>query len=99
MRFLRATRRGHAWLYDPANVEGAVAALVERSGSEEGLARQSYQVLVQERRLITPDATISHEGVTNVIALMVEQGRLPAPAPPADKYLAPRYIERAAAAP
>lgn len=96
--FLRATRRGHDWLYDPANADRAVAILVERTRTEEPLARQTYDLLVREKRLIAPGAVRTTAGVANVLALMAEQGRLTPPLPPADKYLAPQFLARAAGA-
>ncbi|HZU05644.1 MAG TPA: ABC transporter substrate-binding protein [Chloroflexota bacterium] len=99
VRFLHATRRGHQWLYEPANAAAAIAILRERTRSEEALARQTYQTLIEEKRLLTPDGAITTAGVANVIALMAEMGRLTPPLPAPEKFLALHYLEQATATP
>src|SRR5690606_13446135 len=68
--FIRAYRSGVSFLYDPKNRETAEALLVANVRSmNPQLARQSLQVLLDDRTGFFKDAAIDEKGVQTVLAL------------------------------
>jgi ABC-type nitrate/sulfonate/bicarbonate transport system substrate-binding protein len=92
---LRALRDGVRWLYDPANKEEAIAILAREIVVAEPLARQTYEMLVEQIKLWSPDLDLPASTVQKSIDFLAQIGELTAPLPSPDKYLDRRYIEEA----
>ncbi len=90
---LRALRDSVRWLYDRANKDEAIALLAQEVEVAEPLARQTYDLLVEQLKLWNADLNITPAVVQKSLDFLTEIGDLPAPAPPAERYLDRRYIE------
>ncbi len=90
---LRAVREGVRWLYDAANREEAVAILAREINVSEAIARQTYELLVEQLRLWSPDLELPPETVQKSITFMAEIGELTPPLPPPSRYMDRRFLE------
>jgi len=67
--YIRGYREGLAWLFEPKNKDEAIAIFRRNLPQfSEGLANQSYSVLVNPRGF-APDGALSIQGVRRVLAL------------------------------
>jgi ABC-type nitrate/sulfonate/bicarbonate transport system substrate-binding protein len=96
VRFLRAFRRSVDWLYDPANRDEAIAALVERTKVQDSHARRTYDLAVTQERIFAEHGRISLDGLQTMLEFLVETGDLTPPLPNAAKYVDTTYWEQAA---
>lgn len=90
---LRAVREGVRWLYNPANKEEAIAILAREINVAEPLARQTYEMLVEQLKLWSPDLDLPPSQVQKSLDFMAEVGELTPPLPPPGRYLDRRYLE------
>ena len=91
---LRAIRDGTRWLYDPANKTEAIALLADQIQVSEDLARQTYEMLVEQQKLWNPDLTLTATLVQKSIDFLGSIGDLTPPLPTPAKYLDPQYQQR-----
>ncbi len=98
LRFLRAHIRSIQWLYDPANRAEAVAILEQATKTERRFAERTYELQVEKVKMWTPNAEINNAAIEGTIKVLLDEGELSAPAPPASKYVDTRYWEKAIAA-
>ena len=93
--YIRGYREGLSWLFDPANKEEAISILRKNLPQlSEGLAAQSYGVLVNPRGFAS-DGALSIEGVRRVLALRSEYGEPKKALTDPMVYYDPRYYEAA----
>lgn len=92
LRFLKCLKTAWHWLADPSNRERAVAILSRSTNTPEKQAQATYDLYLQPPE--PPSLAPSEEGVTTVLELLAENGRLARPIPPARKYIDERYFER-----
>jgi ABC-type nitrate/sulfonate/bicarbonate transport system substrate-binding protein len=95
MRFVRAWSRASVWLAAPANRTRAVEILARRTNIDAPLAARIYESYVEQKRVFTPDGSVSLPALKGVIDLMVEVGDLSAPAPDPSRFVDTRYYEAA----
>ncbi|MEK7210855.1 MAG: ABC transporter substrate-binding protein [Candidatus Binatota bacterium] len=92
LSFLKAVSRSWQWLSDQSNRERAIPTLTQWTGTTEKQAQSTYDLYLQPPE--PPSLAPTEEGVTTVLELLSEGGRLPRPLPPARKYIDGRYFER-----
>jgi ABC-type nitrate/sulfonate/bicarbonate transport system substrate-binding protein len=93
--YIGGYRGGLKWLFDPENKEEAIAILRQNLPQlSEGLARQSYDVLVNPMGFAS-DGALSIEGVRRVLALRSEYGEPKKTLTDPMLYYDPRYYEAA----
>jgi len=93
--YIRGYREGLAWLFDPKNKQEAIAILRKNLPQlSEGLADQSYSVLVSPRGFAA-DGALDIEGVRQVLALRSEYGEPKKALTEPMRYYDPKYYEAA----
>ena len=92
---LRAVRDATRWLYDAANKNEAIALLAEEIEVPEPLARQTYEMLVEQVKPWSADLSLTPALVQKSVDFLGEIGDLTPPLPSTDKYLDRRYVEAA----
>ncbi|HMA72613.1 MAG TPA: ABC transporter substrate-binding protein [Xanthobacteraceae bacterium] len=93
--YIRGYREGLAWLFEPQNKDEAIAIFRRNLPQlSEGLANQSYSVLVNPRGF-APDGALSIEGVRRVLVLRSEYGEPKKMLTDPMLYYDPRYYEAA----
>ena len=93
--YIRGYREGLAWLFEPKNKDEAIAIFRRNLPQfSEGLANQSYSVLVYPRGF-APDGALSIQGVRRVLALRSEYGEPKKMLTDPMLYYDPRYYEAA----
>ena len=97
VNFLRALKNAWDWLADPANRSKAVEILSRATESAPAQAQQTYDLYLNPPS--PPSLAPTETGVTAVLELLAESGRLPPPLPDARGYIDRRYFERLEAAP
>jgi ABC-type nitrate/sulfonate/bicarbonate transport system substrate-binding protein len=91
--YIRGYREGLAWLFEPKNKDEAIAIFRRNLPQfSEGLANQSYDVLVNPRGF-APDGALSIEGARRVLALRSEYGEPNKMLTDPMLYYDPRYYE------
>lgn len=90
--FLKCLKKAWQWLSDPLNRERAVAILARSTKTPEKQAEATYDLYLQPPE--PPSLAPTEEGVTAVLELLAEGGRLPRPLPPARKFIDGRYFEK-----
>jgi ABC-type nitrate/sulfonate/bicarbonate transport system substrate-binding protein len=96
-RFLAATLRGAREMCDPAQKDAMIRILAERTQLSEEDARQTYDLLIEQRHSLKCDLGLTPEEVQKVIDYIVEMGDLPAPGPDPRRFVDTSYLEQAAA--
>lgn len=91
LRFLKCLKSAWRWLADASNRERAVAILSRSTDTPVTQARATYDLYLQPPE--PPSLAPTEEGVTTVLELLAESGRLPRPLPPARKFIDGRYFE------
>lgn len=98
--FLKAYRKGVAFVLDPANRGVCEALLVANiRDMTPALARQSYDILVAPKGGLARDAAIDPEGVRTVLALRAKYAVPAKPLGEPSKYVDLTYYDKASAAP
>ena len=92
LSFLKAVSRSWQWLADHRNRERAIPTLTQWTGTTEKPAEATYDLYLQPPE--PPSLAPTEEGVTTVLELLAESGRIPRPTPPARKFIDLRYFER-----
>jgi ABC-type nitrate/sulfonate/bicarbonate transport system substrate-binding protein len=91
---LRVFRDATRWLYDPTNRAEAISILAHEIDVSEDLAGQTYDMLVVQQKLWSPDVTLTPALVQKSIDFLGSIGDLTPPLPSPDKYLDPQYVQR-----
>jgi ABC-type nitrate/sulfonate/bicarbonate transport system substrate-binding protein len=97
IRYLRGLIRSARWLNDPANKDAAIRILMEETKAEERYARLTYELYIEELKVMPREAEVDPRGIETVLALMVEDGDLPSPHPPVSRYVDTSFWEKARA--
>lgn len=92
LRFLKCLKNAWQWLCEPANRDSAAAILSRSTDTPMKQARATYDLYLQPP--VPPSLAPSEEGVTTVLELLAESGRIPRPLPPARKFIDGRYFEK-----
>jgi ABC-type nitrate/sulfonate/bicarbonate transport system substrate-binding protein len=90
---LRAVRAGVRWLYDAANKAEAIALLAREINVAESIARQTYELLVEQLKPWSPALDLPPATVQKSIDFMAEIGELTPPLPPPSRYIDRRFLE------
>jgi len=96
LAFVRAYLEALDWTLDRANREAASDYLVQEFGLDPGIARRTYDELVDPAGGLFPGAAVDLPGLQVVLDMRADAGLLPSPPPPASKYCDLRYLELAA---
>jgi ABC-type nitrate/sulfonate/bicarbonate transport system substrate-binding protein len=91
VNFLRALKNAWNWLTDPANRSRAVEILSRATETPPAQARQTYDLYLNPPS--PPSLEPMEKGVTAVLELLVESGRLALPLPAAERYIDSRYFK------
>jgi ABC-type nitrate/sulfonate/bicarbonate transport system substrate-binding protein len=97
VRYLRANTRALQWLYDPANRAEALAILEKYTKTEPEYAARSYDLLIDRLQMFARNGELDPAAFEGTMKVLVDEGDLPAPAPPVSKYLDMHYWEKAIA--
>jgi ABC-type nitrate/sulfonate/bicarbonate transport system substrate-binding protein len=97
VRYLRGLIRSARWLNDPANKDAAIRILIEETKAEERYARLTYELYIEEQKVMPPEVQVDPRGIETVLDLMVEDGDLPSPHPPVSRYVDTSFWEKARA--
>ena len=78
---------------DPANREEVVKMVMDTTGSNEGIARQTLSLYFDPDRGVVPkQAEIDMKGFDQVIRVMADAGELKSPLPSADRFVDLQYL-------
>jgi ABC-type nitrate/sulfonate/bicarbonate transport system substrate-binding protein len=91
--FLAALRVSAQWLYDPANREEAIQRLTNELGVDEAIIRGDYTFLVEQNQVFSRDGSFDRQGVEGYVTLFANEGLIPWPPPPLDRYIDTSYWE------
>jgi ABC-type nitrate/sulfonate/bicarbonate transport system substrate-binding protein len=91
VNFLRALKNAWNWLADPANRPKAVEILGRATETPPAQARQTYDLYLNPPS--PPSLEPMEKGVTAVLELLTEIGRLALPLPAAERYIDSRYFK------
>ena len=89
-------RAADRWLTDTRNADAAAAVLVKHTNTREEYARRSYDLYYREAKSMPEGAEVSDGGMTNLLQIMAEQGRLEAPLPSVERFVDLGYRRAAA---
>ena len=95
VRYLRGLIRSTRWLNDPVNKDAAIRILMEETKAEERYARLTYELYIEDLKVMPREAEVDPRGVDTVLDLMVAGGELPATHPPASRYIDTSFWEKA----
>ena len=96
MRFARAYGAAYRFMADPANRDEVVNIMTQTTGTDAAMAREVLKFYYEPDRGIMPkQAEISMPGMAMVIELLGKSGALPAPLPPADRFVDLQYLRGA----
>lgn len=90
--YLRAVARGTEYFYDRKNRDAAVALLVSFAKVDPSVAQRTYDYYTTDIKPFAKNAALPDEYVNSVANYLVAAGDLPAPAPPASKFVDRRYL-------
>jgi NitT/TauT family transport system substrate-binding protein len=90
-RYLRGLIRSTRWLTEPNNKAAAIQILAEEIRTDAPYAQLTYELYVEQLRVIPHEAEINPRGIERVLELLVEDGDLPSPAPPVSRYIDPSF--------
>jgi ABC-type nitrate/sulfonate/bicarbonate transport system substrate-binding protein len=95
-RYLAAYVEATRWALQPGNRAECVTLLAERLKLPPDVADQTYQMLIDPKSGLAPDAKFNVEGFRNVLALRAEiEGQWGGKAPAPDRYLDLTFYDRA----
>jgi hypothetical protein len=93
---VRALADAFRFIRDPANRQEVVKIVAERTGSSEQIARDTLALYFEPEKGVLPrQAELNLKGLEQVIAFMGEGGALPAPLPPATRFVDLQYLRAA----
>lgn len=96
IRFVRAMAAACAFIHDPARHDRVVKIISETTGSSDGIATQTLQLLLQSPSRVLPErAEIDLKGFGEVIRMIGEAGLLEAPLPRAERFVDLQYLHAA----
>jgi len=96
VRYIRALSSAFRLIRDPAQRDHIVRTIVDTTGFAAGNAELTLALYLDPDRGVLPKAgEINVKGLEQVIALMGEGGTLPAPLPPADRFVDLQYLRAA----
>ncbi len=93
-RFIRGYLAGLRFLYEPANRERAIQALIERTRLSPDDAAATYELYILRERVFPEGGRINPVGVQAVLEALAEMGDLPTPPPPASRFVTTAYVDR-----
>jgi ABC-type nitrate/sulfonate/bicarbonate transport system substrate-binding protein len=91
--FLAALRVSAQWLYDPANREEAIQRLTNELNVDETILRGDYAFMVEQNQVFSRDANFDRQGVEGYVTLFANEGLIPSPPPPLERYIDTSYWE------
>jgi ABC-type nitrate/sulfonate/bicarbonate transport system substrate-binding protein len=91
--FLAALRVSAQWLYDPANREEAIQRLTAELNVDEPIIRGDYAFLVEQNQVFSRDASFDRQGVEGYVTMFANEGLIPSPPPPLERYIDTSYWE------
>jgi ABC-type nitrate/sulfonate/bicarbonate transport system substrate-binding protein len=91
--YLEATR----WCFDPANRDGCLRLLRKHMGLDEKRSAIALAAILDRQHGLYSDAALNIPGLTAVLELRAEMGRLAAPLPAVDRYIDLSYYRKAVA--
>jgi ABC-type nitrate/sulfonate/bicarbonate transport system substrate-binding protein len=97
IRLLAAIYRGGQELCDPTQKEAMIRILAEKTGLSDEDARDTYALLLEEKRSMKCDSSLTAEELQQVINYIVEMGDLPAPGPDPRRIVDGSLLEQAVA--
>jgi ABC-type nitrate/sulfonate/bicarbonate transport system substrate-binding protein len=86
-RASRVIRKAHAWLWDPANRQQAIAILAKYTKREPALLETVYDDYFVRGRIYSKTGEVSLAGLQAALNDMAEDGATFTKAPPARKYM------------
>jgi ABC-type nitrate/sulfonate/bicarbonate transport system substrate-binding protein len=95
VRFLRAKKQAIDWLYDPAHKDEAIVILAEKARMTPDLARRTYDLKITREHVFSSELVPDLEALQDVINVLGTLGDLSAPLPNPQKFVDPRYADRA----
>jgi ABC-type nitrate/sulfonate/bicarbonate transport system substrate-binding protein len=96
VHFVRALADAFRFICDPANRPEVVKIVAERTGSSAQIARDTLALYFEPEKGVLPrQAELNLKGLDQVIAFMGEGGALPAPLPPAARFVDLQYLQAA----
>jgi ABC-type nitrate/sulfonate/bicarbonate transport system substrate-binding protein len=96
VHFVRALADAFRFIRDPANRPEVVKIVAERTSSSEQIARDTLALYFEPEKGVLPrQAELNLKGLDQVIAFMGEGGALPAPLPPAARFVDLQYLRAA----
>jgi ABC-type nitrate/sulfonate/bicarbonate transport system substrate-binding protein len=94
-RYIRAYVEATRWCFEPRN-RGACSKLLERHHAlDQPRAEKTLKAILDPDSGIYPFAELNLPGIAAVLELRAEMGRLTAPLPPVEKYIALSYYRNA----
>jgi len=97
VRALRAMNDAYHWVYDPANRNEAIGLIVETTKTTEAMARQTFELYVDQLKIWPMNGEIDDDAMRAVIELLGELGQLNPPLPDPSRYIDPSYLRKATA--
>jgi ABC-type nitrate/sulfonate/bicarbonate transport system substrate-binding protein len=95
-RFARASGEAYKFMRDKAHRDEVVEIMVETLHAPPDVARAMLELYYEPDRGVMPkQAEISTPGVSKVIELLGQSGKLKAPLPPAEKFVDLQYLKAA----
>jgi NitT/TauT family transport system substrate-binding protein len=94
VRYARALGASFAMIRDPARRDAVVAAIVDITGVSPQIAERVLD-LYRGKKALPERGEINVKGIAQVIAFMGEAGQIPAPLPPAERFVELRYLRDA----
>jgi ABC-type nitrate/sulfonate/bicarbonate transport system substrate-binding protein len=95
-RFARANGEAYRFMRDPKNRDEVVQIMVETLHAPADTARAMLKLYFEPDRGVMPkQAEISMAGITKVIELLGQSGKLKAPLPAAEKFVDLQYLKAA----
>jgi len=95
-RYITALLQGTRWVLDPANRQAAVKLLAERNKLDPKIAERTWELMLDPKFGLAPDARFDVAGFRNVLALRAEiEGSWGGKPPPTERYYDLSYYEKA----
>jgi ABC-type nitrate/sulfonate/bicarbonate transport system substrate-binding protein len=94
--YVRGLGAAFRFMRDPANREDVVKMVMDTTGSNEAIARQTLSLYFDPERGVVPkQGEIEMKGFAQVIQVMAEAGELKSPLPLADRFVDLQYLRAA----
>ncbi len=92
LAFLKCVKMAWQWLADPTHRREASAILSDYTKAGEKQAQRTYDLYLNPPT--PPSLSLEEKGVTTILELLAEGGRIQAPIAPAHQYINRRYLNR-----